>query len=86
MLLKLYILLFILFSFVLTLEDINFENSFLTSILLTFNTLPSTMYLSDNINFNSFSEFTKILTILMLILSKVTPISLLALIKYRFIK
>ena len=44
------------------------------------------MYLSDNINFNSFSELTKILTILMLILSKVTPISLLALIKYRFIK
>ena len=86
LLLLLYILLFILFSFVLTLEDINFENSFLTSILLTFNTLPSTMYLSDNINFNSFSEFTKILTILMLILSKVTPISLLALIKYRFIK
>ena len=78
LLLLLYILLFILFSFVLTLEDINFENSFLTSILLTFNTLPSTMYLSDNINFNSFSEFTKILTILMLILSKVTPISLLA--------
>ena len=86
LLLLLYILLFIIFSFVLTLEDINFENSFLTSILLTFNTLPSTMYLSDNINFNSFSEFTKILTILMLILSKVTPISLLALIKYRFIK
>ena len=86
LLLLLYILLFIIFSFVLTLEDINFENSFLTSILLTFNTLPSTMYLSDNINFNSFSEFTKILTILMLILSKVTPISLLALIKYHFIK
>lgn len=81
-----YILLFIVFSFVLTLENINFENSFLTSILLTFNTLPSTIYLSDNINFNSFSELTKILTILMLILSKVTPISILALIKYRFIK
>ena len=41
---------------------------------------------SANINFNSFSELTKILTILMLILSKVTPISILALIKYRFIK
>ena len=86
LLLLLYILLFIVFSFVLTLENINFENSFLTSILLTFNTLPSTMYLGDNINFNSFSELTKILTILMLILSKVTPISILALIKYRFIK
>ena len=86
LLLLTYILLFIVFSFVLTLENINFENSFLTSVLLTFNTLPSTMYLSDNINFNSFSDLTKILTILMLILSKVTPISILALIKYRFIK
>tara|TARA_B100000035_G_scaffold128531_1_gene109248 strand:- start:883 stop:1416 length:534 start_codon:yes stop_codon:yes gene_type:complete len=86
LLLLLYIFLFIIFSFVLTLENISFENSFLTSILLTFNTLPSTMYLSEDINFNSFSELTKILTVLMLILSKVTPISILALLKYRFIK
>ena len=86
LLLLLYMLSFIVFSFVLTLENISFENSFLTSILLTFNTLPSTMFLSDNISFNSFSELTKILTVLMLILSKVTPISILALIKYRFIK
>tara|TARA_B100000963_G_scaffold360536_1_gene391770 strand:+ start:895 stop:2295 length:1401 start_codon:yes stop_codon:yes gene_type:complete len=86
LLLLLYILLFIVFSFVLTLENISFENSFLTSILLTFNTLPSTMYLSEDINFNSFNELTKILTVLMLILSKVTPISILALVKYRFIK
>jgi len=86
LLLLLYILLFIVFSFVLTLENISFENSFLTSILLTFNTLPSTMYLSEIVNFNSFTNLSKILTILMLILSKVTPISILALIKYRFIK
>ncbi len=86
LLLLLYLLLFIVFSFVLTLENISFENSFLTSILLTFNTLPSTMYLSDIINFNSFTNLSKILTILMLMLSKVTPISILALIKYRFIK
>ena len=86
LLLLLYILLFIAFSFVLTLENISFENSFLTSILLTFNTLPSSMYVSESINFNSFSELSKILTILMLILSKVTPVSLLALIKYRYIK
>ena len=86
LLLLLYIIIFIIFSFVLTLENISFENSFLTSVLLTFNTLPSTMYINDNVSFASFSEISKILTILMLILSKVTPISLLALIKYRFIK
>ena len=86
LLLLLYILLFVSLSFVLTLENISFENSFLTSILLTFNTLPSTMYMSDSVNFYSFSDLSKILTILMLILSKVTPISLLALIKYRYIK
>lgn len=86
LLLLLYITLFICFSFVLTLENISFENSFLTSILLTFNTLPSTMYMSDNIIFSSFSDLSKILTILILILSKVTPISLIAMIKYRFIK
>ena len=86
LLLLLYILLFVSLSFVLTLENISFENSFLTSILMTFNTLPSTMYMSDSVNFNSFSNLSKILTILMLILSKVTPISLLALIKYRYIK
>ena len=86
LLLLLYILLFVSLSFVLTLENISFENSFLTSILMTFNTLPSTMYMNDSVNFNSFSDLSKILTILMLILSKVTPISLLALIKYRYIK
>ena len=86
LLLLLYIILFIVFSFALSFENISFENSFLTSILLTLNTLPSTMYLSENISFNLFTDFSKILTILMLILSKVTPISILALIKYRFIK
>ena len=84
LLLLLYILMFVAFS--LTLENISFENSFLISVLLTFNTLPSTMYISDSVFFASFSDLTKILTIIMLILSKVTPISLIAMIKYRFIK
>ena len=86
LLLLLYILMFVAFSFVLTLENISFDQSFLISVLLTFNTLPSTMYISDSVFFASFSDLTKILTIIMLILSKVTPISLIAMIKYRFIK
>ncbi len=86
LLLLFYLILFIIYSFLLTLENISFENSFLTSILLTFNTLPSTMYLSENIDFTKFSDLSLMITIVMLIFSKVTPLSLIALIKYRFIK
>ncbi len=86
LLLVFYLIFFVLYSFLLTLENISFENSFLTSILLTFNTLPSSMYLSENIDYNNFSNLSLIFTIIFLILSKVTPLSLIALIKFRSIK
>ena len=86
LLLFFYILMFIIYSFILTLENIKFEDSFLTAILLTFNTLPSNIYISENIDFTNFSNLTMIFTCIMLILSKVTPLSIIALIKYRLIK
>ena len=86
LLLLFYIIFFIIFSFVLTFENISFQDSFLTSVLLTFNTAPSSMYLSGNIDFSKFSNFSLVFSIIMLILSKVTPLTLIALIKYRFIK
>tara|TARA_B100000886_G_scaffold196938_1_gene135748 strand:+ start:3035 stop:4435 length:1401 start_codon:yes stop_codon:yes gene_type:complete len=86
LLLLLYLVLFISYSFLLTFENISFENSFLTSFLITFNTLPSTMYMSESVNFTKFSDLSLVLTILILIFSKITPLSLIALIKYKFIK
>jgi len=86
LLLLFYIIFFIIFSFILTFENISFQDSFLTSVLLTFNTAPSSMYLSGNIDFSKFSNFSLVFSILMLIFSKVTPLTLIALVKYRFIK
>ena len=86
LLLFFYILMFIIYSFILTLENIKFEDSFLTAILLTFNTLPSNIYIYENIDFTNFSNLTIIFTSIMLILSKVTPLSIIALVKYRLIK
>ena len=81
-----YILIFIIYSFILTLENLSFEDSFLTSVLITFNTLPSDLFLSENIDFSNFSNTTLALTILMLLVSKISPLSLIILIKYKFIK
>ena len=81
-----YILIFIIYSFILTLESLSFEDSFLTSVLITFNTLPSDLFLSENIDFSNFSNLTLALTILMLLVSKISPLSLIILIKYKFIK
>ena len=79
-------LMFVIYSFILTLENIKFEDSFLTAILLTFNTLPSNIFVSEDIDFTNFSNLTIIFTCIMLILSKVTPLSIIALVKYRFLK
>ena len=86
LLLFFYILMFVIYSFILTLENIKFEDSFLTAILLTLNTLPSNIFVSEDIDFTNFSNLTIIFTCIMLILSKVTPLSIIALVKYRFLK
>ena len=86
LLLFFYILMFVTFSFILTLENVKFEDSFLISVLLTFNTLPSTLYLSEAVDFSKFSDLTLFFSSIMLLLSKVTPLSVIALIKYTFIK
>ena len=86
LLLFFYILMFVIYSFILTLENIKFDDSFLTAVLLTFNTLPSNIFVSEDINFTNFSNLTMIFTCIMLILSKVTPLSIIALVKYRFLK
>jgi len=85
LLLVFFLILFLLYSIVLSFEDLSFKNSFITSILLIFNTLPSSMYFEEGINFANFSNFTIAVSILMLIISKLTPLSILALIRYKFI-
>ena len=85
LLLVFFLILFLLYSAVLSFEELSFKNSFITSILLIFNTLPSSMYFEEGINFANFSNFTIAVSILMLIISKLTPLSILALIRYKFI-
>jgi len=86
LLLMFYIIIFILFSFLLTLEKLSFEDSFLTSVLITFNTVPSTLFLSKEIIFSNFSNISLLFTIVILIFSKVTPLSIIAIIKYKFMR
>ena len=81
-----YLAIFIIYSFVLTFENLTFESSFLTSILLTFNTLPSSLFLSEGVSFSNFSNLTILISILMLLISKITPLSLIILFRYKFIK
>ena len=79
-----FIILIFVFSSILTLDYLSFENSFKLSILTLTNTATSAMYGMDNLNFFDLNNFTKMALILFMILGKLEIIALVYLIK-RFI-
>jgi trk system potassium uptake protein TrkH len=81
-----YLLFFCIYSLFLTYENFAFDQSFITAVLVMFNTLPSTLYLENSVQFILFSDFTLAVTIVALIISKISPLSLLLLYKYRSLK
>ena len=84
---KIAFLVFILFiisifvlSSILTLDNINFENAFKLSILTHTNTVTSSLYGLENLNFFDLNSFTKMSLIICMILGKIEIIAILFLI------
>ena len=71
-------------SSILTLNNLNFENSFKLSILTLTNTVSSALYGMDSLSFFDLNNFTKMSLILFMILGKIEIIAVIYLIK-RFI-
>jgi len=85
---KIAFLVFILFiistfvlSSILTLDNINFENAFKLSILTHTNTVTSSLYGLENLNFFDLNSFTKVSLIICMILGKIEIIAILFLIR-----
>ena len=70
-----------LLTLLLTLSDIQFENSFKLSILTIMNTVNSSMYGLANFDFNSVSILTKIYIIIFMIIGRVELLTILILFK-----
>ena len=71
-------------SSILTLNDLNFENAFKLSILTLTNTVNSSLYGLENLNFFDLNIFAKMSLIIFMILGKIEIITVIYLIK-RFI-
>ena len=91
--LKVAFLVFILFivsvfilSSILTLENLTFENSFKLSLLTLTNTVSSSLYGIENLNFFDLGNFTKITLIIFMILGKIEIIAVLYLAKRFFFR
>ena len=85
---KISFLVFILFiisifvlSSILSFDTLSFENCFKLSILTLTNTVNSSLYGMDSINFLDFNSFTKIFLIFFMIVGRIEIISLLYIIK-----
>lgn len=79
-----FILGIFILSSILTLSDLNFENAFKLSILTLTNTVNSSLYGLENLNFFDLNIFTKMSLIIFMILGKIEIITVIYLIK-RFI-
>ena len=76
-----FIIAIFILSSILTLENLNFQNSFKLSILTLTNTTTSSLYGIDNLLFHEMSNFTKISLISFMILGRIEIIAVLFLIK-----
>ena len=76
-----YFLMMILYCFFLSFENISFENIFKISFLVSFNTLPSSLYGINGVNFSNFNNLTLLISLIVFVLSKITPLSFILLIK-----
>ena len=78
-----FVSIFILSS-VLALDRLNFENSFKLSILTITNTVNSSLYGLDEVNFSDLLTSSKLFIILFMVLGKIELISLFLIIKKTF--
>ena len=76
-----YLLVILIYSFILSFENLSFDSVFKISFLLTFNTYPGSLYGLKDINFTNFNQITLIASIFIFILSKITPLSFILLFK-----
>jgi len=76
-----FILSIFILSSILTIDDLNFENSFKLSILTLTNTVTSSMYGLGSFDFYTLKDFTKISLIIFMVLGKVELVSFFILIK-----
>ena len=76
-----FILSFIILSSLLTLNGIEFENSFKLSILTLMNTVNSSIYGLNELNFNDFNYFIKYCLILFMIIGRIELLTILVLLK-----
>jgi len=77
----LFIISIFLLSSILTLDNINFENAFKLSILTLTNTVTSSLYGLDNLNFLDLNSFTKMSLIIFMIFGKIEIIAIFFLIR-----
>ena len=73
-------------SSILTLDYLSFEDSFKLSVLTLTNTVNSSLYGIENLNFMDLNDFTKISLIIFMILAKIEIIAVIYLIKRFFFK
>ena len=76
-----FILSLIILSSLLTLNGIEFENSFKLSILTLMNTVNSSIYGLNELNFNDFNYFIKYCLILFMIIGRIELLTILVLLK-----
>ena len=81
-----FIISIFILSSILTLDYLSFEDSFKLSILTLTNTVSSSLYGIENLNFMDLNDFTKISLIFFMILAKIEIIAVIYLIKRFFFK
>ena len=77
---------FFLLTTLLTISEINFEDSFKIGILTLMNTTTSSMYGLNDFNFYNLNSYTKFILIIFMTIGRFELISLLIIIKKFFIK
>ena len=76
----------VILSSILSLDILNFEEAFKLSILTIMNTVNSSLYGLENLNFYDLQNFTKISLIIFMIFGKVEIIAILFLLKKFILK
>ena len=84
--LLIFVISFFLLTILLTISELDFENSFKISILTLMNTTTSSMFGLNDFDFESLNSYTKLILILFMMIGRFELISLLIIIKRFFFK
>ena len=84
--LLIFVISFFLLTILLTIYELDFENSFKISILTLMNTTTSSMFGLNDFDFESLNSYTKLILILFMMIGRFELISLLIIIKRFFFK